>query len=92
MRLSWKAAQGATQYLVLCSAAPDGAEDYTTEVEFIRTTTISCFLCLGCSVLALTSVNWYHVSLLLPATSFMEGLFFMVYLKGVYNVRVSHGK
>ncbi|NWS37142.1 COKA1 protein, partial [Probosciger aterrimus] len=27
MRLSWKAAQGATQYLVLCSAAPDGAED-----------------------------------------------------------------
>uniref|UniRef100_A0A8C3JYN8 Collagen alpha-1(XX) chain n=1 Tax=Calidris pygmaea TaxID=425635 RepID=A0A8C3JYN8_9CHAR len=33
MRLSWKAAQGATQYLVLCSAAPDGAEDYTTEVK-----------------------------------------------------------
>ncbi|NXV40959.1 COKA1 protein, partial [Uria aalge] len=27
MRLSWKAAQGATQYLVLCSAAPDRAED-----------------------------------------------------------------
>ncbi|NXK46977.1 COKA1 protein, partial [Chauna torquata] len=27
IRLSWKAAQGATQYLVLCSAAPDGAED-----------------------------------------------------------------
>ncbi|NXQ50181.1 COKA1 protein, partial [Catharus fuscescens] len=27
MRLSWKAAQGATHYLVLCSAAPDGAED-----------------------------------------------------------------
>ncbi|NXX83743.1 COKA1 protein, partial [Urocolius indicus] len=27
MRLSWKAAQGATQYLVLCSAAPDGADD-----------------------------------------------------------------
>uniref|UniRef100_A0A672UH49 Collagen alpha-1(XX) chain n=1 Tax=Strigops habroptila TaxID=2489341 RepID=A0A672UH49_STRHB len=33
MRLSWKAAQGATQYLVLCSAAPDGAEDYTMEVK-----------------------------------------------------------
>uniref|UniRef100_A0A8C6JBX7 Uncharacterized protein n=1 Tax=Melopsittacus undulatus TaxID=13146 RepID=A0A8C6JBX7_MELUD len=33
IRLSWKAAQGATQYLVLCSAAPDGAEDYTTEVK-----------------------------------------------------------
>ncbi|NXY81966.1 COKA1 protein, partial [Alcedo cyanopectus] len=27
IRLSWKAAQGATQYLVLCSAAPDGGED-----------------------------------------------------------------
>ncbi|NXQ62279.1 COKA1 protein, partial [Anthoscopus minutus] len=27
LRLSWKAAQGATHYLVLCSAAPDGAED-----------------------------------------------------------------
>ncbi|NWS52285.1 COKA1 protein, partial [Chunga burmeisteri] len=27
IRLSWKAAQGATQYLVLCSAAPNGAED-----------------------------------------------------------------
>ncbi|NWS16144.1 COKA1 protein, partial [Pachyramphus minor] len=27
IRLSWKAAQGATHYLVLCSAAPDGAED-----------------------------------------------------------------
>ncbi|NWU77837.1 COKA1 protein, partial [Onychorhynchus coronatus] len=27
IRLSWKAAQGATNYLVLCSAAPDGAED-----------------------------------------------------------------
>ncbi|XP_062360948.1 collagen alpha-1(XX) chain [Cinclus cinclus] len=33
LRLSWKAAQGATHYLVLCSAAPDGAEDYTTEVK-----------------------------------------------------------
>ncbi|XP_032054527.1 collagen alpha-1(XX) chain isoform X1 [Aythya fuligula] len=33
MRLSWKAAPGATQYLVLCSAAPDGAEDYTMEVK-----------------------------------------------------------
>ncbi|XP_035755165.1 collagen alpha-1(XX) chain [Egretta garzetta] len=33
IRLSWKAAQGATQYLVLCSAAPDGAEDYTMEVK-----------------------------------------------------------
>ncbi|XP_072206162.1 collagen alpha-1(XX) chain [Excalfactoria chinensis] len=33
IRLSWKAAQGATQYLVLCSAAPDGAEDYTTEMK-----------------------------------------------------------
>uniref|UniRef100_A0A8V0ZZ42 Collagen alpha-1(XX) chain n=1 Tax=Gallus gallus TaxID=9031 RepID=A0A8V0ZZ42_CHICK len=33
IRLSWKAAQGATQYLVLCSAAPDGAEDYTTEIK-----------------------------------------------------------
>ncbi|XP_047930699.2 collagen alpha-1(XX) chain isoform X2 [Anser cygnoides] len=33
MRLSWKAAPGATQYLVLCSAAPDGAEDYTVEVK-----------------------------------------------------------
>ncbi|KFV72898.1 Collagen alpha-1(XX) chain, partial [Struthio camelus australis] len=33
MRLSWKAAQGATQYLVLCSAAPSGAEDYTMEVK-----------------------------------------------------------
>ncbi|XP_025948628.2 collagen alpha-1(XX) chain [Dromaius novaehollandiae] len=33
MRLSWKAAQGATQYLVLCSAAPRGAEDYTVEVK-----------------------------------------------------------
>ncbi|XP_021272591.1 collagen alpha-1(XX) chain isoform X2 [Numida meleagris] len=33
IRLSWKAAQGATQYLVLCSAAPDGAEDYTAEVK-----------------------------------------------------------
>ncbi|NXC84744.1 COKA1 protein, partial [Cercotrichas coryphoeus] len=27
LRLSWKAAQGATHYLVLCSAAPDAAED-----------------------------------------------------------------
>ncbi|NWR82973.1 COKA1 protein, partial [Furnarius figulus] len=27
IRLSWKTAQGATHYLVLCSAAPDGAED-----------------------------------------------------------------
>uniref|UniRef100_U3K793 Collagen alpha-1(XX) chain n=1 Tax=Ficedula albicollis TaxID=59894 RepID=U3K793_FICAL len=33
LRLSWKAAQGATHYLVLCSAAPDAAEDYTTEVK-----------------------------------------------------------
>ncbi|RLV97492.1 hypothetical protein DV515_00011707 [Chloebia gouldiae] len=33
LRLSWKAAQGATHYLVLCSAAPDGAEDYTAEVK-----------------------------------------------------------
>uniref|UniRef100_A0A8B9SWE1 Collagen alpha-1(XX) chain n=1 Tax=Anas platyrhynchos TaxID=8839 RepID=A0A8B9SWE1_ANAPL len=33
MRLSWKAAPGATQYLVLCSAAPDRAEDYTMEVK-----------------------------------------------------------
>ncbi|XP_042688243.1 collagen alpha-1(XX) chain isoform X1 [Centrocercus urophasianus] len=33
IRLSWKAAQGATQYLVLCSAAPDGAEDDTTEMK-----------------------------------------------------------
>eukprot|EP00076_Gallus_gallus_P000139 NP_001004392.2 collagen alpha-1(XX) chain precursor [Gallus gallus] len=33
IRLSWKAAQGAAQYLVLCSAAPDGAEDYTTEIK-----------------------------------------------------------
>ncbi|OXB67866.1 hypothetical protein ASZ78_005548, partial [Callipepla squamata] len=33
IRLSWKAAQGATQYLVLCSAAPDATEDYTTEVK-----------------------------------------------------------
>uniref|UniRef100_A0A8C9NNF7 Collagen alpha-1(XX) chain n=2 Tax=Carduelinae TaxID=37599 RepID=A0A8C9NNF7_SERCA len=33
LRLSWEAAQGATHYLVLCSAAPDGAEDYTTEVK-----------------------------------------------------------
>uniref|UniRef100_A0A8C5TCW1 Collagen alpha-1(XX) chain n=1 Tax=Malurus cyaneus samueli TaxID=2593467 RepID=A0A8C5TCW1_9PASS len=31
LRLSWKAAQGATHYLVLCSA--EGAEDYTTEVK-----------------------------------------------------------
>ncbi|NWX13949.1 COKA1 protein, partial [Aegotheles bennettii] len=27
IRLSWKAAEGATQYLVLCSAAPSGEED-----------------------------------------------------------------
>uniref|UniRef100_A0A8C3KZX4 Collagen type XX alpha 1 chain n=1 Tax=Chrysolophus pictus TaxID=9089 RepID=A0A8C3KZX4_CHRPC len=33
IRLSWKAAQGATQYLVLCSAAPDGEEDYSTEMK-----------------------------------------------------------
>ncbi|XP_077043417.1 collagen alpha-1(XX) chain [Agelaius phoeniceus] len=33
LRLSWEAAQGATHYLVLCSAAPDGAEDYTAEVK-----------------------------------------------------------
>uniref|UniRef100_A0A8C4TTQ4 Collagen alpha-1(XX) chain n=1 Tax=Falco tinnunculus TaxID=100819 RepID=A0A8C4TTQ4_FALTI len=36
IRLSWKAAQGATQYLVLCSAAPNGAEDYTTEVKVVQ--------------------------------------------------------
>lgn len=47
IRLSWKAAQGATQYLVLCSAAPDGAEDYTTEVRSIRMVAILLFLCLG---------------------------------------------
>uniref|UniRef100_A0A669NZU2 Collagen alpha-1(XX) chain n=1 Tax=Phasianus colchicus TaxID=9054 RepID=A0A669NZU2_PHACC len=33
IKLSWKAAQGATQYLVLCSAAPDGEEDYSTEMK-----------------------------------------------------------
>ncbi|XP_071616240.1 collagen alpha-1(XX) chain [Heliangelus exortis] len=33
IRLSWEATQGATQYLVLCSAAPDGEEDYTSEVK-----------------------------------------------------------
>ncbi|KGL80655.1 Collagen alpha-1(XX) chain, partial [Tinamus guttatus] len=33
MRLSWKVAPGATHYLVLCSAAPRGAEDYTVEVK-----------------------------------------------------------
>ncbi|XP_054247953.1 collagen alpha-1(XX) chain [Indicator indicator] len=33
MRLNWKAAQGATQYLVLYSADPDGAEDYMMEVK-----------------------------------------------------------
>lgn len=47
LRLSWKAAQGATHYLVLCSAAPDGAEDYTTEVEFAKIVIILVFLCLG---------------------------------------------
>uniref|UniRef100_A0A8C3MDP1 Uncharacterized protein n=1 Tax=Geospiza parvula TaxID=87175 RepID=A0A8C3MDP1_GEOPR len=36
LRLSWEAAQGATHYLVLCSAAPDGAEDYTTEVKVTK--------------------------------------------------------
>lgn len=62
IRLSWKAAQGATQYLVLCSAAPDGAEDYTMEVEFMRIMIIAVFLSGLSLVLALTFVNWYHVS------------------------------
>ncbi|XP_053901396.1 collagen alpha-1(XX) chain isoform X3 [Malaclemys terrapin pileata] len=33
LRLSWQPASGATQYLVLCSAAPNGAEDDTKEVK-----------------------------------------------------------
>ncbi|XP_067410193.1 collagen alpha-1(XX) chain [Emydura macquarii macquarii] len=33
LRLSWQPASGATQYLVLCSAAPNGAEDDTQEVK-----------------------------------------------------------
>uniref|UniRef100_A0A452GNW0 Collagen alpha-1(XX) chain n=1 Tax=Gopherus agassizii TaxID=38772 RepID=A0A452GNW0_9SAUR len=33
LRLSWQPASGATQYLVLCSSAPSGAEDDTKEVK-----------------------------------------------------------
>uniref|UniRef100_A0A8C8R9W4 Collagen alpha-1(XX) chain n=1 Tax=Pelusios castaneus TaxID=367368 RepID=A0A8C8R9W4_9SAUR len=33
VRLNWQPASGATQYLVLCSAAPNGAEDDTKEVK-----------------------------------------------------------
>uniref|UniRef100_A0A8C3RP78 Collagen alpha-1(XX) chain n=1 Tax=Chelydra serpentina TaxID=8475 RepID=A0A8C3RP78_CHESE len=33
LRLSWQPASGATRYLVLCSAAPNGAEDDTKEVK-----------------------------------------------------------
>ncbi|XP_062835111.1 collagen alpha-1(XX) chain [Anolis carolinensis] len=33
IRLTWEAADGATQYLVLCSSAPTGAQDDTKEVK-----------------------------------------------------------
>uniref|UniRef100_A0A670I2V4 Collagen alpha-1(XX) chain n=1 Tax=Podarcis muralis TaxID=64176 RepID=A0A670I2V4_PODMU len=33
IRLSWEPADGASQYLVLCSSAPNGAEDVTKEVK-----------------------------------------------------------
>ncbi|XP_072852842.2 collagen alpha-1(XX) chain [Pogona vitticeps] len=33
LRLTWQPADGATQYLVLCSSAPSGAEDDTKEVK-----------------------------------------------------------
>ncbi|XP_053169524.1 collagen alpha-1(XX) chain isoform X2 [Hemicordylus capensis] len=33
LRLTWQPADGATQYLVLCSSAPSGADDETREVK-----------------------------------------------------------
>ncbi|KAJ7332147.1 hypothetical protein JRQ81_014327, partial [Phrynocephalus forsythii] len=37
LRLSWEPADGATQYLILCSSAPSGAEDDTKEVKVEKT-------------------------------------------------------
>ncbi|KAL8179651.1 UNVERIFIED_CONTAM: hypothetical protein K2H54_070360, partial [Gekko kuhli] len=37
IKLTWQPADGATQYLVLCSSAPNGANDHTKEAKVIKT-------------------------------------------------------
>ncbi|XP_077191952.1 collagen alpha-1(XX) chain isoform X1 [Paroedura picta] len=36
IKLTWQPADGATQYLVLCSSAPNGANDHTKEVKVMK--------------------------------------------------------